>query len=297
MTQPPRVPAELAGRPFLLSEARRHGITATMLQGTRWRRLTRGVYVEAAIPDSRELVLSAVRLVIPPGAVVTGVTAVLLLGCDVRRRPDEPAEVTAPRGVTFRNRGGLLLPRQALIADDDVVEIGGLLVTSPLRTAFDLARRSDLAEGVVALDALWRAGLVTPDGLLAYAETKPRWRGVRQVARVAKLADARAENAMESRLRMRLVLGGLPKPEVQLSVRVDGHEIARLDLAYEHVLLDVEFDGRDHWLASEWHRRDGRRNHDLVSLGWVTLAFGSADVYRRPAYICHKVGLLLRRAA
>lgn len=179
--------------------------------------------------------------------------------------------------------------------DDGIVELDGLLVTSPLRTAFDLARRSDIAEAVVAFDALWRAGLVTPEELLGYASEHHRWRGVRQVPRVVKLADRRAENPMESRLRMRLVLGGLPRPQVQLVVELDGHVVARLDLAYEDVLLDVEYDGRGHWEDAAVRRRDGERNHVLVGLGWSTLAFGAQDVFRRGTYICQRVGAVLRR--
>ena len=42
-----------------------------------------------------------------------------------------------------------------------MLDLGSLRVTTVARTAFDLARR-DVVEGVVALDAMWRAGLLTP---------------------------------------------------------------------------------------------------------------------------------------
>lgn len=298
MARRPYVPDELTHGPFRRADAVALGVSARQLRSYGFRRVCHDVYVSAAAPDDPALRLAAVRLVAPPHAVVSGVSAAWLLGCDVRRSTAEPIEVTAPRGVTFSNRRGLLRPRQALVPDDDVVEVGGVRVTSPLRTAFDLARWPDLAEGVVAVDAMWRAGLVEPEALAAYAAEHRGWRGVRQVPRVVDLADRRSEGPMESRLRMVLVVrGGLPRPQVQLEIVVDGHVVARLDLAYEECLLDVEFDGSGHRTSEPVWARDRRRNHDLVGLGWSTLAFDADDVYRRPAYVCGQVARFLRRAA
>ena len=54
------------------------------------------------------------------------------------------------------------------------------MVTTPLRTAYDLARREDLAEAVVAVDAvdaLANRGRFAPDLLLHFAAHYPRARG------------------------------------------------------------------------------------------------------------------------
>jgi hypothetical protein len=50
-----------------------------------------------------------------------------------------------------------------------VREVGGVQVTSPVRTAYDLARRGDFMERVVAVDALANRHRFAPDLLLRFA--------------------------------------------------------------------------------------------------------------------------------
>ncbi|MGD9527875.1 hypothetical protein [Pseudonocardia sp.] len=91
-------------------------------------------------------------------------------------------------------------------------------MTSPLRTAYDLARRGSLVERVVAVDALARIGRFGPDLLLNFARRYAGTRGNDGIFEVLSHADRRAGSPMESRLRMLLVLGGLPRPEAQWPV-------------------------------------------------------------------------------
>lgn len=93
-------------------------------------------------------------------------------------------------------------------------------------------------DAVVAVDALARHSGFGPDALLARRAAEPGARGGRRLDRVVALADPRAESVMESRLRLLLVLAGLPAPEVQYPV-VDpyGFVIARIDLAYPQAKL------------------------------------------------------------
>jgi hypothetical protein len=52
---------------------------------------------------------------------------------------------------------------------------------------------------------------------------------------------------MESRLRMLLVLAGLPEPTVNHIVRDDrGNWVRRFDLAYPDLRIAIEYDGRHH---------------------------------------------------
>ena len=98
----------------------------------------------------------------------------------------------------------------------EIEVVSGIAVTSPLRTLIDLARTFQLPEAVVAADAVLRMGLAQPAdlaGLLRYVG-----RGAHLVRRMAALADGRAESPHESRVRVLLVLGGLPPEELQLVV-------------------------------------------------------------------------------
>jgi hypothetical protein len=184
----------------------------------------------------------------------------------------------------------VLRPLQAEIPAEDIVVRRGVSVTTPMRTAFDLARRSDRVEAVVAVDAFWHKGTVNPARLLEYADRHPGWRGVRRIPSIVDLADRGVDSPMESRLRLLLVLdAGLHKPEPQIRVvRDDGSTAARLDMGYRPRLLGVEYNGQIHGEARV-RVRDYRRHNELQTLGWLNLTYSGDDYYLRPEVIIREV--------
>ncbi|MFU8873743.1 endonuclease domain-containing protein [Micromonospora sp. SL4-19] len=88
--------------------------------------------------------------------------------------------------------------------------------------------------------------------------------------RVASLADAGAESPQESRLRVRLVLAGLPAPVTQYVLERDGRFVARLDLAWPAWKIAVEYDGLWHHDPDQFHR-DRQRLNQLVGADWIVL--------------------------
>jgi hypothetical protein len=140
MTRRDLPPTLLSGQPFLVRDAIALGVPYGVLRGGRFRQVCRDIYVAADAQDTEQLRLATAKLVLPPGAVVTGRSAAWLLGVDIARL-DDRLEVTVPRGVTIGTRG-MLCPLQADIPDGDIVVRRGVPVTGPLRTAFDLARRA-----------------------------------------------------------------------------------------------------------------------------------------------------------
>jgi very-short-patch-repair endonuclease len=144
-----------------------------------------------------------------------------------------------------------------------------------------------LIEAVVSLDALTRACGVNRDELLRYATAHPRWRGVRLVPEVVRLVDLGAESPMESRLRLILVLGGLPAPTSQYEIRDRiGNFVARVDLAYPSLRIAIEYDGEHH--RERW-AQDIVRQNQIIGLGWTILRYTSRDVYRRQALVLTEV--------
>jgi hypothetical protein len=264
------------------------------------------VYPDVYLPADLELDLAtrsraAYLLVRDRGGVLAGYAAAAVLGVDCA--PDDaPAEVLL--ATNSRPHPGLLIHRGTATGADLTV-VGDLRVTSPLRTAWDLARRLPLVEAVVVVDALAGgvrggvggvaggdpaagtgavtgggavAGGFAPAELLARRAAEPGARGSRRLVEAVALADPRAESPPETRLRVALVRAGLPRPEVQFPVLDEyGFELARADLAYPSAKLAIEYDGSTHFEPSR-ARRDRERDGELDGIGWQTLRVVADDV-------------------
>jgi hypothetical protein len=100
-----------------------------------------------------------------------------------------------------------------------VVVRRGFRTTSLPRTIFDLP---SLVHSVVVADQALHSRLVTRADLGIWIDGQAGRKGVRTARRVLEFADAKAESPMETRLRMLLVLNGLPCPELQVSIRDGG---------------------------------------------------------------------------
>ena len=94
-----------------------------------------------------------------------------------------------------------------------------------------------------------------------------------------RLAGPLAESPMETRVRLAIVLDGLPAPELQVPVGP-----YRLDLAYPECKLGVEHDGGEH---REERRalRDLDRQAYFTAAGWRLLRFPKRVVLHEPALI------------
>ena len=126
-----------------------------------------------------------------------------------------------------------------------MIEVDGLLVTGPVRTALDLARSLPHEAAVVALDAALRHGLLEHEVLRARLFDIAGTRGSRHAARVVRFADGRSESVGESRSRVVLHELGLSPSALQLVIRrPDGSFVGRTDFAWEDRRVVGEFDGR-----------------------------------------------------
>lgn len=199
--------------------------------------------------------------------------------------------VVTERGKHLEPRPGLR-PWSALVTDAELVDLpSGLVAVSAPRAFVDVARREDLVEAVAVGDAVLRSGAATPEQLQAAVGRAKRLKGVVGARAVLPHLEPRAESQGESRLRMRLVLGGLPRPEAQVDLYDDaGLHLARVDLLVEGALL--EYDGRVRDIA-----RDARRQNSLVNLGGHVRRYVSEDVtaYNAPV-LCADVMRAVRQA-
>lgn len=289
----PHAPMELLDGPFTRRNAEAAGVSWHALRGPAWRRIFHSVWVAATLELDRATWLRAARLIMPVDAVLCGPSAAEQHGVDVREANDMTVHVAFTDGVP-RRRPGLAVRQLALLADE-VTALRGWLVTTPIRTAFDCARWLPVVDAVVVVDALVHADLVCIDDLLTFAKTHPGVRWVRKVTKICSLAAVGAESPMETRLRLVLVLGGLPKPEPQIVVRTpSGVFVARVDMGYEALKVAVEYDGAWHW---QQRRKDDRRRDALRKLGWTVLVFSAEDVYQHKLDVVRAVRDALAAAA
>ena len=281
MSRAATIPRELTYAPFVGRDAVAEGLlTRRQLAGDAWRRLLPGIYAWSGLRLDHRMRCLAVGLFLHGRGAISGRDAAAIWGADALVR-GAAIEVTVPEAVRFRAPDGLVLVRSRL-QDSDVSAWAGVPVTTPGRTAFDVARRLPIVESVATVDAMLAARLLRPQDLAASAAVRPGWPGISQLRRVLELCDGSAESPQESRLRMILIAGGLPRPVCQHEVfDARGTFVARLDLAYPERQLAIEYEG-DHHRNREVFQKDLRRINRLRALGWTVLRFGPVDIYRQP---------------
>lgn len=277
--------------PFTLQDAVRAGLGRGHLRGASWRRMGPGVFAWAGLPDSPELKIESARRRLPPEAVFSGLTAAWLHGLDVEGC--EPIEVTIPKGNGVSARSGIEI-RRAALGPKEVVSVRGKRVTTVVRTLSDLCIRLSVTEAVVVTDMALHVGLLRLDDLRALCVTRARSLGVAGLRRVVGFAEPAAESPMESRLRMVLVLSGLPRPQAQVPLHdSNGGFLGRPDLYYPSHRLGVEYDGGTHRTSLV---EDNRRQNRLLAAGIRLLRFTAGDVHHNPeSVVTHVRGYLAGR--
>jgi hypothetical protein len=219
-----------------------------------------------------------------PGAVVAGRSAAALwigeLGGVPPNDDREDGQVLVapmsegPMEAVVPGRGGRSRPELVVRADqlapDEIVEHqeAGLLLTSPLRTAFDLARVLPTDDAVVTVDAIGVRHGVTPGELRSLAHRHPGVRGRRAVFPVADLIDGGSTSPARTRVRLAVRRADLGTPVAGLVIPCqDG--AGQLDLAWTDDRCGVEIDRS--W-EEAWARAGG-----LVEAGWRVRLIRSAQ--------------------
>ena len=263
--------ADLPDHPFASAMARDLGLDAQMLfrlvQAGVLRHPVRDVYVPAAIPDSIELRCRALGLVLPQDAFICDRTAAWLHAGDRALAPNEHLDVPALScfrpSDCGRLRNKLVASGEREIKARDLMTIGDLTVTTPLRTALDLGRLQPTADlKLHGMDTMLALEVFSHDQLLREIPRFNRQRGVVELRVLAPLADGGSESFGETALRRRWHGAGLPRPQTQISVTVNGREIYRLDMGLGGMLFAAEYNGE------RWHDEE-RSEHDEERRQWL----------------------------
>jgi hypothetical protein len=263
-------------------------ITPAELKGPRWQRLYHGVYIERAAftPDHHRMWCAAAQLVMPTRAAIGGRSAAYLWGVDLLYAT-EPVSIIVPGQRTTRDQAMLRVVRGVLPCAD-VESFTGLTVTTPARTAFDLGRGRDRIQASIAVDAMLHRRVVTLPELHRVADAHPGWRGVMTFREVLRIAEPGAASPMETRLRLIIVDGGLPRPIAQYRISDARSFVGQVDLAYPEPRVAIEYEG-DHHREKDTFRKDIVRFNRLQAAGWAALRFTADDVFKRPQKIVDEV--------
>ncbi|BBY36651.1 hypothetical protein MMAN_07850 [Mycobacterium mantenii] len=282
----------MSAEPFVGTEAVRAGAyTERELRGA-CSRIYRNVYQRRGSELTARDRAIAAWLWSGREAVVAGCSAAALLGAEWID-PHTPAELVCDR----TRPPSLIITRNETLTEDEVTAVYGVPVTSPARTAFDLGRRPGLTIATIRIDALARATGVTAEDVYPLVHSRRGARGMKQLRRVLPLIDAGAESPQETRTRLVLMRGGLPRPQTQIEVRnVWGAVLARIDMGWEEWLVGVEYDGAQHWTDPRIRADDIDRTAELERRGWRLIRV-SADLLRhRPEVVVDRTRRALAAA-
>jgi hypothetical protein len=268
---------------FTRSEARAAGLSDRVLAGPQVQRVFRGVFVRQGTRLTTRLrTIAAVRIA-PTGAVVARQTAAELMGGVV---PDETRIHLRLKAGRMRVPGivATVRPMPSLVA-----RVHGITTTTAEDTFVDLVPDLGLVDLVVLGDSLVRRKRTTPARLVRAAQ-QVRGRHRALAVRAAGLVRDRVDSPMESRLRMLLVLAGLPEPVVDHREEdEDGYLLRRYDLSFPQVRLAIEYDGRQHAESDRQWERDVERREELDREGWRIVVVLGKGIYREPERTLERV--------
>lgn len=239
------------------SEWLENGMDPKHLGPPLYRRTSRGLYAPCSTgfnADGEALttqrILDMVPLV-PQSGALGGWAAAFVHGVDWLDGIDRFGPVKVPihvGGVGGRTASGCRFVHDQL-ENGEIQSCHGLPVTTLGRTAFDAVRWSgDLADAVVALDAMLAMTELSRLAFLAELELRSWWPGVRLARAASDLADPAVLSPWESRLRVIYMDEAvLPRPLVNPWIYdISWRFLGRPDLLDPVLGHAIEYDGSYH---------------------------------------------------
>ncbi|BBX99459.1 DUF559 domain-containing protein [Mycobacterium lacus] len=249
-----------------------------------------GVYMPSGIAMTARQRAVAAWLWSRRRAVVTGNSAAALLGAKWVSPALDAELICANR----RPPRAIAVYTDAVLPGE-VLEVGGVPVTGPARTAFDIGRRTtSRLQAVQRLDALANATDVKLTDVERVMAQHSGVRGLVRLRSVLPLVDGGAESPQETRTRLVLIDAGLPRPQTQIRVFDDyGDFVARIDMGYEELRVGIEYDGPQHWTDPERRARDIDRSSALLDQGWTIIRVSSDLLrYRQGTFVARVVAAM-----
>lgn len=227
---------------------------------SRYTRVLPNVYVHKGVELTLEDRAHAAWVWCGQSGVIAGRTAAGLY-LDPWAVTTEPVELIA---LKSRHPPGLIV-RNERIAVDEITVVGPLAVTSPTRTALDLARHHDRDVAVALMDQIARQARISKDDILRLAERYPRSRGINAARAAIADIDPGARTPQESRVRLILSDGGLRPTHTQIRI-TDGFRETMIAMGWPAKKVGVNCN----YLDAQRFPYAAVATADLLqSLGWL----------------------------
>lgn len=275
-------------QPFLRAEGLASGITEKALRGPGYRRLFRSVLVSSATPATPLQRVRGALTLQHEEAWASHVSAARVKGAPVPTIADEHVSVAHQK--LRRHHKGI----RCHVGDaTGVVVERGIRVSDDVSMFIELGGQLGLVDLVVVGDWLVRRRGLSPQQLVQACE-RSRHRDARRALTAARYVRRDVDSPMETRLRMLLVLAGLPEPQVNLTIRDElGEVVRRYDLSYPVVRVAVEYDGRLHVEVVQNWEDDLERRADIDEDGWRLVVVVGSGIYKDPLRTLRRVHRVL----
>lgn len=249
-------------------QARKQGIPRSQLPGPVYKRLYQGGYTTMSSPDLAEWVRGA-RLFLPTDAVLSGMSALrthgLVLGEDL------PLTFVTTHPAPTRRRGLDVRTRT-------------VLPPGPVAPAFDayieFVLDATFADAVAVGDALLRKKLLTAkqvEELLVIEHPAVR--------AAAKAVREGAHSVRETKVRLALVIAGLPEPRLQVPLGDGQGVIGDVDLYYEKYGVVVEYEGDQHRTDKLQWNKDLQKYERLSAANFHVIRVTAQDLHEPKALV------------
>lgn len=239
---------------FTRSEAKAAGYAdrdiTRMVRLGRWHRIRRGAYVladEWAALDVTGQHLVRCRAVlrsIGDDVVLSHVSGAVAHGIDVWGLRLDRVHLTRLDEDPGRVEGDVV-HHVGSFTDADVVTVDGVRTLRPEVCVLGAALSATDEPALCLLESGLRSRRFGKDVLDATFAAMRRWPGAHRLAPTVALADPRSGSVGESRGRHLFRVGGLPQPELQVTVRrTDGSVVGDTDWCWHRQRTFGEFDGK-----------------------------------------------------
>ncbi len=271
-------------RPFTRAQLREAGYDQSILRTTDFKQVMRGVWIHRDGVDDDTLIGAALAIH-PEAAWASHTSAAEVLRLPVPSHAFVHVSVSEKDDRRYRPK----IKPHVTKRPRRLWRVRGMRVTDPVTTFIQCAGQLSFVDRVILGDAIVRRYDITAGQLRQKCDSSDDYyAGLARDA--ARFVRDGVDSPMESRLRLLIVLAGLPEPQVDYRIYDEsGVLLRRYDLCYPRIKLIVEYDGRQHAGSTAQWTRDLNRREDLDDEGSRIIVVTAEGIFVEPARTLQRI--------